>query len=117
MFTHGYPAFDPKYLNPQRPLNFSFLLHTYLVGATVIKKTVCYDSSPALHIAEARVIELSSGTSLAQFLMVFLTFEASYIFIDAIATCGASEKMYQAMLWSRLDCIPSFCSCHRRRLV
>ena len=41
----------------------------------MIKKTVCYDSSPALHIAEARVIELSSGTSLAQFLMVLLTFE------------------------------------------
>ena len=40
----------------------------------MIKKTVCYDSSPALHIAEARVIELSSGTSLAQFLMVYLPF-------------------------------------------
>ena len=46
----------------------------------MIKKTVCYDSSPALHIAEARVIELSSGTSLAQFLMVSLTFEA-FLFI------------------------------------
>ena len=38
----------------------------------MIKKTVCYDSSPALHIAEARVIELSSGTSLAQFLMAYI---------------------------------------------
>ena len=63
----------------------------------MIKKTVCYDSSPALHIAEARVIELSSGTSLAQFLMVFLTFEAFYFFIDAIATCGASKKMYRVL--------------------
>ena len=39
----------------------------------MIKTTVCYDSSPALHIAEARVIELPSGTSLAQFLMAFLS--------------------------------------------
>ena len=31
-----------------------------------------YDLSPALHIAEAKVIELLSGTSFAQFLMVFL---------------------------------------------
>ena len=35
-----------------------------------------YDLSPALHIAEAKVIELLSGTSSAQFLMVFLTLEA-----------------------------------------
>ena len=31
------------------------------------------DLSPALHIAEAKVFELPSGTSLAQFLMVDLT--------------------------------------------
>ena len=37
-----------------------------------------YDLSPALHIAEAKVIELLSGTSSAQFLMVFLTSEASF---------------------------------------
>ena len=30
-----------------------------------------HDLSPALHIAEAKVIELPSGTSFAQFLMVF----------------------------------------------
>ena len=61
-----------KYLNPLLPPNLSlFFLHTYLVGATAIKKAVCYDSSPALHSAAARVIELLSGTSLAQFLMVY----------------------------------------------
>lgn len=31
--------------------SLSFLLHTYLVGASAIKKAVCYDSNPALHIA------------------------------------------------------------------
>ena len=58
----------------------------------MIKKTVCYDSSPALHIAEARVIELPSGTSLAQFLMVFLTSEALILFINAGASCDGLEK-------------------------
>ena len=35
-------------------------------------KAFDYDSSPALHSAAARVIELSSDTSLAEFLMVTL---------------------------------------------
>ena len=51
----------------------SFLLHTYLVGTWAITKAFGYNLSPALHIAEAKVIELPSGTSSAQFLMVFLT--------------------------------------------
>ena len=38
-----------------------------------IKKAFDYDLSPALHIAEAKVIELPSGTSFAQFLMVNLS--------------------------------------------
>ena len=59
----------------------------------MIKKTVCYDSSPALHIAEARVIELSSGTSLAQFLMVFLTLRGfTILFINAGALRDGLEK-------------------------
>jgi len=36
-------------------------------------KRVHYDLSPALHIAAAKVIELPSGISSAQFLMVVLT--------------------------------------------
>ena len=51
--------------------NFSFPLHTYLVRREAITKAFSYDLSPALHIAEAKVIELLSGTSFAQFLMVF----------------------------------------------
>ena len=43
----------------------------------MFQRTVCYDLSPALQIVEARIIELPSGTSLAQFLMVSLAFEAS----------------------------------------
>jgi len=46
-------------------------------------KRIHYDLSPALHIAEVKVIELPSGISLAKFLMVFLTSEA--LFIDAFA--------------------------------
>ena len=47
-----------------------------LVGTWAITNAFGYDLSPALHIAEAKVIELLSGTSSAQFLMVFLTSEA-----------------------------------------
>ena len=47
-----------------------------LVGTWAIMNAFGYDLSPALHIAEAKVIELLSGTSSAQFLMVFLTSEA-----------------------------------------
>ena len=50
----------------------------------MIKKTVCYDSSPALHIAEARVIELPSGTSLAQFLMVRKIFHHAGALSDSL---------------------------------
>ena len=97
----------PKYMNTSPPPFPSFLfLHTYLVGATVIKKTVCYDSSPALHIAEARVIELSSGTSLAQFLMVFLTQRGFTFFSSMLA-------LY-AMAWRRDNVYP--CSYHRNWL-
>ncbi len=53
-------------------------------------KAFGYDLSPALHIAEAKVIELLSGTSFAQFLMVFLTSEV--LFIDAHALCWALKK-------------------------
>ena len=38
----------------------------------MIKKTVCYDLSPTLHIVEARVVECPSGPSPAEFLMVSL---------------------------------------------
>ena len=51
----------------------SFSPHTYLVRSWAINKAFAHDLSPALHIAEAKVIELPSGTSFAQFLMVFLT--------------------------------------------
>ena len=50
-----------------------------------------HDLSPALHIAEAKVIELPSGTSFAQFLMVFLTSEA-LLFIILVAKCDGLEK-------------------------
>ena len=58
------------YIYPIKAQPHNFLLHTYLVGETVIKETVfCYPSS-ALHIVEARIVELSSGISSAQFLLV-----------------------------------------------
>ncbi len=53
-------------------------------------KAFGYDLSPALHIAEAKVIELLSGTSFAQFLMVFLTSEV--LFINLMALCHGLEK-------------------------
>ena len=48
------------------------------MGTWAITKAFGYDLSPALHIAEAKVIELLSGTSFAQFLMVFLTLEVFF---------------------------------------
>ena len=56
----------------------------------MIRKTVGYDSSPALHIAAARVIELPPGTSLAKFLMVFLAI--GLLFTAAVALCDAVEE-------------------------
>ena len=77
---------------PKCPQNSSKLANIFLdlVGATAIKKAVCYDSSPALHIAEARVVECPSGPSPAEFLMVFLTLEV--LFIGGFAICGTSKK-------------------------
>ncbi len=61
----GYPDIGSVYILPAPPHTLIFLLHTYLVGETAIKKAVlCYVNS-ALHIAEAHVVELSSGISLA----------------------------------------------------
>ena len=42
--TSAYPALAFRYIRPESPPTFSFLLHTYLVGTTVIMKTVCYIS-------------------------------------------------------------------------
>ena len=53
-------------------------------------KAFAHDLSPALHIAAAKVIELSSGTSFAQFLMVFHI----YLFINLMASCDGLEKRY-----------------------
>ena len=64
-----------------------------LVGTWAITKAFGYNLSPALHIAEAKVIELLSGTSSAQFLMVFLTSEALYF---------SSILWLYAMLWRRV---------------
>ena len=58
----------------------SFSPHTYLVRSWAINKAFAHDLSPALHIAEAKVIELPSGTSFAQFLMVFLITSRGFIF-------------------------------------
>jgi len=55
-----------------------------------------YDLSPAVHIAEAKVVELPSGISLAKFLMVFLNtllgFE-HYFSSMLLPCCMALEKM------------------------
>ncbi len=66
----NYPAPPPKYIFSVAPAPI-LNPHTYLVEAIVIMKTVSHASSPALHSAEARDIELPSGTSLAQFLLAF----------------------------------------------
>ena len=54
-------------------------------------KAVWYASNPALHIAEARGVELASATSSAQFLMVLphlrLLFSSS-----RLALCSVLEK-------------------------
>ena len=49
-------------------------------------KAVRYDSNPALHMAEVRVIELASATSLAEFLMALLLVLLSFIIV--LAQCG-----------------------------
>ena len=47
----------------------NFFPHTYLVGVTVIKKTVDLSGQPALHSAALGWYESPSGASLAQFLL------------------------------------------------
>ena len=64
-----YPALYPEYIIASPSTSSNFFLHTYLVGATAIKKAVRYSSNPALHIAEVRAVEWPSGPSLAEFLM------------------------------------------------
>ena len=66
-------------------------LHTYLVGATAIKKAVRYDLSPALHIAVARIIELASATSPAEFLLAFIRI-TSTSFINVVAIRETVKK-------------------------
>ena len=61
-----------------------------------------YDLSPALHIAEAKVIELLSGTSFAQFLMVFphlrgLSFHQSHRFMRWLGEETFNLKIYRAV--------------------
>lgn len=46
-----YPALVHDIYTVPLPPRYFFLLHTYLVEATAIKKAVCYHPSPALHIA------------------------------------------------------------------
>ncbi len=67
----------------------SFSPHTYLVRDWAINKAFVHDLSPALHIAEAKVIELISIISFAQFLMVFLTSRGYTLFIDV--SCHVAE--------------------------
>ena len=69
----------------------SFSPHTYLVRSWAINKAFAHDLSPALHIAEAKVIELPSGTSFAQFLMVFLTLEVLFIDVSCVVLSFEEE--------------------------
>ena len=55
-------------------------------------KAVRYDSNPASHHAEVRVIELASATSLAEFLLALLL-----SFIIALARCGTLGKDYHSI--------------------
>ena len=56
-------------------------------NSEAIKKALGYDLSPALYSAEAKVIELPSGTSSAKFLM-----STNQLFIVFSASCGDMEK-------------------------
>ena len=85
-------ALKTSCINSASISNSSFPLHTYLVGREAITKAFSYDLSPALHIAEAKVIELLSGTSFAQFLMDFPHLEAFFLFINLVALCDGLEK-------------------------
>jgi len=66
-------------------------------------KAFDYVLSPALHIAEAKGIELPSGTSFAQFLLVHLTSEASFHRSCCLVQCleegslstGSSTRIYR----------------------
>ena len=91
------------YANLNLPPTFAHWLTymTDLVGTWAITKAFGYDLSPALHIAEAKVIELLSGTSSAQFLMVFLTFEA-LLFINLMALRNGLKKSVTVRLY---DCM------------
>ena len=64
----------------------------------MIKKTVCYNLSPTLHIVEARVVECPSGPSPAEFLMVILTLEV--LFIHVFATSNILKKRFADWLSS-----------------
>lgn len=77
---HNYPALSQSIYSRPIPPTPIFSLHTYLIGASVIKKTVSHDLRPALHSAEAKVIELSSDISLVQFLMVLLNLQEAFSF-------------------------------------
>ena len=62
-----------------------------------INKAFAHDLSPALHIAEAKVIELPSGTSFAQFLMVFLHLKEAPFFLFIDVSClvlSFEEEIY-----------------------
>ena len=63
-----------------------------LVGTWAIMNAFGYDLSPALHIAEAKVIELLSGTSSAQFLMVFPHLKRLLLFINLMALRHTLKK-------------------------
>ena len=89
--------------------NSSFSLHTYLVRREAITKAFSYDLSPALHIAEAKVIELPSGTSFAQFLMVFLTSEA---FSSFHQSCRFTRWLGEEIYFSQIGRLTRYSDTH-----
>ena len=108
----------PKYITCPFPRLFPlffFSLHTYLVEATVIKKTVCHVSSPALHSAEARSIKLPSGTSLAKFLFLTdtLIWWRKNLCFSSDPTCLVASVwrrtlvMYMNLCWNGICKVPS----------
>lgn len=91
-----------------------FLLHTYLVEAIEIKNSVCYDSSPALHIAATRVIGYVSASPSAKFLLAALRI-GRFLFIIMVASCGLLKKSYTFHCYSISAVYRDRCcgQCHR----
>ena len=96
------------------PLNGMSLMTLQLVGRRMIKKIFPHDSSSALHIAAARIVEYASASSPAQFLMVYSLSSASFSPSHS-RSAGSWRRavllLYEWHSWYQIDCLMELCCC------